>query len=82
MLERQTVAMETISQLLQVVIQRLPPSTEQSATTQAATLREEIETLRMLLAASEKTQQADLEQLRRWMTRVIQVRARIDPAPS
>jgi hypothetical protein len=30
-----------------------------------------METLRMLLNASEKTQQADLEQLRRWMTRVI-----------
>jgi hypothetical protein len=36
----------------------------------------------MLLAASEKTQQADLEQLRRWMTRVIQIRAKSEPASS
>jgi DNA-binding transcriptional MerR regulator len=70
MLERQTIALEGISQLMHVLVERLPKTSEQSA----AGLREEVETLRMLLNASEKTQQADLEQLRRWMTRVILTR--------
>jgi DNA-binding transcriptional MerR regulator len=71
MLERQTVALEGISHLMQVLVERLPLAAERAAAGQTSTLREEVETLRMLLNASEKTQQADLEQLRRWMTRAI-----------
>ncbi|MDR1660647.1 MAG: MerR family transcriptional regulator [Desulfovibrio sp.] len=75
MLERQTIALEGISQLMHVLVERLPKTSEQSAAGQSSALREEVETLRMLLNASEKTQQADLEQLRRWMTRVILTRS-------
>jgi DNA-binding transcriptional MerR regulator len=71
MLERQTIALEGISQLMHVLVERLPKASGQPAAEQTSSLREEMETLRMLLNASEKTQQADLEQLRRWMTRVI-----------
>ncbi|MDR3357259.1 MAG: MerR family transcriptional regulator [Desulfovibrio sp.] len=75
MLERQTIALEGITQIMQVLAERLPRTAEQSAVDHASALREEVETLRMLLNASEKTQQADLEQLRRWMTRVILTRS-------
>ncbi|MDR2573353.1 MAG: MerR family transcriptional regulator [Desulfovibrio sp.] len=74
MLERQTFALEGISQLMHILVERLPGISDEAANSQTTGLREEIETLRMLLDASEKTQQADLEQLRRWMTRVIQAR--------
>ncbi|MDR2056052.1 MAG: MerR family transcriptional regulator [Desulfovibrio sp.] len=75
MLERQTIALEGISQLMHVLVERLPKTSERPAEGQTSALRDEVETLRMLLHASEKTQQADLEQLRRWMTRVILTRS-------
>ncbi|MDR1777414.1 MAG: MerR family transcriptional regulator [Desulfovibrio sp.] len=74
MLERQTQALEGISQLMHVLVERLPLLSDQAASGQTSELREEVQTLRMLLNASEKTQQSDLEQLRRWMARVIQTR--------
>lgn len=74
LLERQTQALESIAQLMQVVIERLPQAgaTTPEATGENQQLRNDVENLRLLLHASEKTQQADLDQLRAWMTRVIQ----------
>ncbi|MDD4702227.1 MAG: MerR family transcriptional regulator [Desulfovibrio sp.] len=74
LMERQTTALEGIAQLLHLVVNRLPASSEQSAVNMAeenAELRQDIDTLRLLLHSSEKTQQADLEQLRQWMGRMI-----------
>lgn len=73
LLERQTLALEGIAQLIHLVIERLPqpgmmlPETAQ----ENQQLRKDVENLRVLLHASEKTQQADLDQLREWMTKVI-----------
>lgn len=70
MLERQTSAIEGIAHLLQLVVQRLP-APEGGDTPSVTQLRQEVNDLRVLLDASEKTQQADLDQLRSWMTKVI-----------
>ena len=74
LMERQTTALEGIAQLLHMVVERLPATAGQPAANMAeenAELRQELDTLRLLLHASEKTQQADLEQLRQWMGRMI-----------
>lgn len=74
LLERQTVAMEGISQLMHHFIERLPlpaAPADTASTEDNQALRKEVETLRTLLHASEKTQQADLDQLRQWMRKVI-----------
>lgn len=79
LLERQTVAMEGISQLMHHFIERLPLAAAPADTTSPEdnqALRKEVETLRTLLHASEKTQQADLDQLRQWMRKVILDRAK------
>lgn len=79
LLERQTVAMEGISQLMHHFIERLPLAAAPAGTTSPEdnqALRKEVETLRTLLHASEKTQQADLDQLRQWMRKVILDRAK------
>ena len=72
-LERQTNAIEGIAHLLQLVVQRLPAPSA-AAAPEVGQLRQEVANLRTLLDASEKTQQADLDQLRTWMTRVIRNR--------
>jgi len=72
-LERQTSAIEGIAHLLQLVVQRLPAPSEAKADS-VTQLREEVSALRVLLDSSEKTQQADLDQLRSWMTKVIRTR--------
>ena len=78
LLERQTLALEGIAQLIHLVIERLPqpgmmlPETAQ----ENQQLRKDVENLRVLLHASEKTQQADLAQLREWMTKVIRSRGK------
>jgi len=72
-LERQTSAIEGIAHLLQLVVQRLPAPGATPAP-EVGQLRQEVANLRTLLDASEKTQQADLDQLRSWMTRVIRNR--------
>ena len=72
-LERQTSAIEGIAHLLQLVVQRLPaPGSNNGA--EVGQLRQEVANLRVLLDSSEKTQQADLDQLRSWMTKVIRNR--------
>ena len=84
-LERQTQALELIAQafpLLAERLQQLQPApsaqggqaalAEGGAHHDAAALRRDLDNLKLLLEASEKTQQADLEQLRTWMGRVIQ----------
>ena len=73
LIERQTTAIEGIAHLLQLVVQRLPAPSAQQAEP-VAELRKDITNLRVLLDASEKTQQADLDQLREWMTKVIRNR--------
>lgn len=72
-LERQTSAIEGIAHLLQLVVQRLPAAGT-APTPEVGELRQEVANLRTLLDASEKTQQADLDQLRSWMTKVIRNR--------
>ena len=76
LLERQTQALESIAQLMHAVIERLPQTGAAASETarENQQLRSDVENLRVLLHASEKTQQADLDQLRAWMTRVIQRR--------
>ncbi|MCG4878394.1 hypothetical protein L0N00_18345, partial [Eggerthella lenta] len=59
--------------LLQLVVQRLP-APGGSNTPEVGQLRQEVANLRVLLDSSEKTQQADLDQLRSWMTKVIRNR--------
>ena len=76
-LERQTQALEQIAQVFPLLLDRLQPQSalsgqETPSASDAAALRRDMDTLKMLLEASEKTQQADLEQLRTWMGRVIQ----------
>lgn len=72
-LERQTNAIEGIAHLLHLVVQRLP-SSGGGDSGEVGQLRQEVANLRTLLDSSEKTQQADLDQLRTWMTRVIRNR--------
>lgn len=84
MLERQTHALELIAQTFPLLAERLQPVQQTapalapgasgSADESSASLRKEVDKLKLLLEASEKTQQADLEQLRTWMGRVIQRR--------
>lgn len=78
LLERQTLALEGIAKLIHLVIERLPqPGMMLSETAQEnQQLRKDVENLRVLLHASEKTQQADLDQLREWMTKVIRSRGK------
>ena len=80
LMERQATALEGIAQLLHAVVERLPAQPDQgsAASGQNADLRQELDTLRMLLHSSEKTQQADLEQLRQWMGRVIRSKGTSD----
>lgn len=82
LMERQATALEGIAQLLHAVVERLPAQPDQgsAASGQNADLRQELDTLRMLLHSSEKTQQADLEQLRQWMGRVIRSKGTNDSA--
>ncbi|SDF43638.1 MerR family transcriptional regulator [Desulfovibrio legallii] len=79
LLERQTVAVEAIAAILRLLAERLPAIPQAPAQAQNNTppqaLEQEVAHLRILLEASEKTQQADLEQLRQWMGRALRNRA-------
>lgn len=74
LLERQTSALEGMLHVLRLLVERMPPFTGDPATeTAAATeLRKEVQTLRTLLEACEKNHQSDLEQIRKWVGKLIQ----------
>ena len=78
LLERQTLALEGIAQLIHLVIERLPQPGVMSpeSVLENQQLRKDGENLRVLQHASDKTQQADLDQLREWMTKVIRSRGK------
>ena len=75
LLERQTHALELIAELLRLFLERGPVASDASALGQEQErLRTDLDTLRLLLQNSEKTQQEDLEQLRTWMQRLVRQR--------
>lgn len=76
LLERQTHALEVIAELMRVFLERMPAQADTASELgqQQARLRTDLETLRLLLQNSEKTQQEDLEQLRTWMQRLVRQR--------
>lgn len=76
LMERQAVALEGIVALLRTIAQGFANGATNSANavSEQTELRKEIDTLRILLENSEKTQQADLQQLRIWLARVIQAK--------
>lgn len=76
LIERQTTALEGILFVLQGLVRRMSDHMDEFKE-DTSTLRKDIDVLRTLLDASEKTQQADMEQLRQWMGRVIQNRRHI-----
>lgn len=86
LLERQTHALELIAELMRLFLERVPPQEGDTASDlgrQQERLRADLETLRLLLQTSEKTQQEDLEQLRTWMQRLVRQRgAGPDAGPS
>ena len=73
LLERQTHALELIAELLRLFLERAPATGGARADLgeEQERMRTELETLRLLLHNSEKTQQEDLEQLRTWMQRLV-----------
>lgn len=77
LLERQTHALELIAELMRLFLERVPPQRDTASDLgrQQERLRADLETLRLLLQTSEKTQQEDLEQLRTWMQRLVRQRA-------
>lgn len=74
LLERQTHALELIAELMRLFLERIPRESESDLGQQQQRLRTDLETLRLLLQNSEKTQQEDLEQLRTWMQRLVRQR--------
>ncbi|MBD5538638.1 MAG: MerR family transcriptional regulator [Desulfovibrio sp.] len=74
LLERQTHALELIAELMRLFLERIPRETESELGQQQRRLRTDLDTLRLLLQNSEKTQQEDLEQLRTWMQRLVRQR--------
>lgn len=77
LMERQTAALEGIAQLLHELVQRIPAPAPQGEA--LSSLRRDMDTLRILLDSAEKTQQADLNQLRAWMAKVIRERGEAQP---
>lgn len=76
LLERQTHALELIAELMRLFLERVPAQAEAPSDLgqQQQRLRADLDTLRLLLQNSEKTQQEDLEQLRTWMQRLVRQR--------
>ena len=76
LLERQTHALELIAELMRLFLERAPVQHSPAADLgqEQERLRTDLETLRLLLHNSEKTQQEDLEQLRTWMQRLVRQR--------
>lgn len=72
LMERQTVALEGIANMLNVLTSHLCSSLPIGSPDKSyAALEKEVSRLALLLNESEKTQQADIEQLRTWLGRVI-----------
>lgn len=71
LLERQTHALELIAELMRLFLERIPRQPDAGFGEQQQRLRTDLDTLRLLLENSEKTQQEDLEQLRTWMQRLV-----------
>lgn len=74
LLERQTHALELIAELMRLFLERIPRESASELGQQQQRLRTDLDTLRLLLQNSEKTQQEDLEQLRTWMQRLVRQR--------
>lgn len=72
-MERQTLALEGIAKMLNMLTSHICSNTvfNDSHAKNLATLQKEVSKLSILLDASEKTQQADLDQLRTWMGRFL-----------
>ena len=72
-MERQTQALEGIAKMLNMLTSHICPNTvfNDNHAKNLATLQKEVSKLSILLDASEKTQQADLDQLRTWMGRFL-----------
>ena len=81
-MERQTRAMENIAHVMGLMAERLQalPAQDRAELPPAALdaeqqkMRKDLDNLKILLDSAEKTQQADLEQLRQWMGRLVQQR--------
>ena len=75
LLERQTHALELIAELMRLFLERGSVDTGASALgKEQERLRTDLDTVRLLLQNSDKTQQEDLEQLRTWMQRLVRQR--------
>lgn len=75
LLERQTTALEGMLQVLRLLVERMPLPAEGTGGRQANAAPEiikEVRTLRTLLEACEKNHQSDLEQIRKWVGKLIQ----------
>lgn len=74
LLKRQTSALEGMLHVLRLLVERMPLATGDPATetTAATELRKEVQTLRTLLEACEKNHQSDLDQIRKWVGKLIQ----------
>ncbi|MCR4666287.1 MAG: MerR family transcriptional regulator [Desulfovibrio sp.] len=72
-MERQTVALEGIATMLNLLMSHLTSHTALPEVQNSSIddLKKEVSRLAILLDASEKNQQADLEQLRTWMARFL-----------
>lgn len=73
LLERQTCALEGMLQVFRLLLDRLPQAAAQVSGDRDA-LQKEVRTLRTLLEACEKNQQADMEQIRRWIGKALRER--------
>lgn len=72
LMERQATALEDIAGLLRQFLGRRDGQTGAPSGEEALrAMRRDVENLRILLESAEKTQQADLNQLRAWMGRII-----------
>lgn len=76
LLERQTCALEGMLQVFRLLAERLPLPGSQAAPPAGDqdALQKEVRTLRTLLEACEKNQQADMEQIRRWIGKTLRDR--------
>lgn len=75
LLERQTTALEGMLHVLRLLVERMPLPDGSTAKKDPSALPElvrEVQTLRTLLEACEKNHQSDLEQIRKWVGKLIQ----------